>query len=70
MTAIVCDACKKAVPGARKDVNYVAVLDKDICEECSEELLTVTKQQMKGRRPYTFKDYQETLVRNLGQMTR
>jgi hypothetical protein len=70
MTAIVCDACKKAVPGARKDVNYYAMLDKDICEACSEELLNATKMQMKGRRPYTFKDYQETLARNLGQMTR
>ena len=70
MTAIVCDICKKAVAGAGKDVTYIAVLDKDICVPCSDELLDATKQVMKTRRPYLFKDYQETLVKNLAQMTR
>jgi hypothetical protein len=69
MTAIVCDACKKAVPGARKDVNYFVILDKDLCEPCIEGLKQVTGQQMKVRRPYLFKDYQDSLVKNLGQMT-
>jgi len=41
MTAIVCDICKKAVAGARKDVNYVAILDKDICMPCQDELMLV-----------------------------
>ena len=58
MTAIVCDICKKAVPAARKDVNYFTILDKDLCIPCQDELWDVTKQQMKARRPYTFKDYQ------------
>ena len=70
MTAIVCDACKKAVAGARKDVNYAVLLDKDICLDCQDELWDVTKKQMKTRRPYTFKDYQTLLVNNLSQMTR
>ena len=70
MTAIVCDICKKAVAGARKDVTYIAMLDKDICLDCSDDLLEATKQQMKPRRPYLFKDYQETLLKNLAQMTR
>ena len=70
MTAIVCDICKKAVAGARKDVTYIAMLDKDICFPCADDLLDATKQQMKARRPYLFKDYQETLVKNLSQMTR
>jgi hypothetical protein len=70
MTAIVCDACKKAIPAAQKGVNYTAILDKELCETCSDELLDITKQQMKPRRPYTFKDYNEFLVRNLGQMTK
>jgi hypothetical protein len=70
MTAIVCDICKKAVPGARKDVTHIALLDKDICLECSDDLMDATKQQMKGRKPYLFKDYQETLVKNLTQMAR
>ncbi len=70
MTAIVCDVCKKAVPGAHRGVNYVTILDKDICEGCSEELLHATKMQMKPRHPYTFKDYNDTLVKNLTSMTR
>lgn len=70
MTAIVCDICKKAVPGARRGDSYVTILDKDICEGCSDELFNATKMQMKIRRPYTFKDYNDTLVRNLSSMTR
>jgi hypothetical protein len=69
MTAIVCDICKKAVPAARKDVNYFALLDKDLCADCQDELHDATKTQMAARRPYTFKDYQDTLSRNLAKMT-
>lgn len=70
MTAIVCDICKKAVAGARRDATYISILDKDICIPCSEDLFDATKQQMKARRPYLFKDYQEFLAKNLGQMTK
>jgi hypothetical protein len=69
MTSIVCDICRKLVPDARKDVNYVAVLDKDICVACQEDLLNATKKQMLTRRPYLFKDYQETLTKTLAKMT-
>ena len=70
MTAIVCDICKKAVAGARKDVSYLSILDKDICIDCSEDLLDATRQAMKQKRPYLFKDYQDTFVRNLVQMAK
>ena len=70
MTAIVCDMCKKAVPAARKDVSYIVMLDKDICMSCSDQLLEVTKQQMKTKRPYLYKDYQDSLVGNLAKMCR
>jgi hypothetical protein len=69
MTAIVCDSCKKAVAGARKDVNYVAILDKDLCLDCNDELRDATKKLMFVRRPYLFKDYQDILLRNLVKMT-
>jgi hypothetical protein len=69
MTAIVCDACKKAIPGARSGVNYSVVLDREVCEPCMDQLLNVTKVQMKGRKPYTFKEYNDFLVKNLNQMT-
>jgi hypothetical protein len=69
MTAIVCDVCKKAISGARKDVNYSVFLDREVCEPCTDQLLDVTKRTMKTRRPYTFKDYNDILVANLNQMT-
>jgi uracil-DNA glycosylase len=70
MTAIVCDICKKAIAGARRGDTYITILDKDVCIPCSDELLDATKEQMAARRPYLFKDYQSTLAKNLGQMTR
>jgi hypothetical protein len=69
MTAIFCDICKKNVASARKDVNYTVILDKDLCVPCGEELLDVVRHQMLPRHPFTFKDYRETLVKNLERMT-
>ena len=70
MTVIVCDICKKAVAGARRGDSYITILDKDVCIPCSEDLLNAAKQQMQTRKPYLLKDYQETLAKNLAQMTR
>ena len=70
MTAIVCDICKKAVGAARRDVNYFTILDKDVCEACHDELRDATKHQMRARQAYMFKDYQDTLAKNLASMTR
>jgi len=70
MTVIVCDICKKAIAGARRGDTYLSILDKDVCIPCSDDLLDAAKAQMAARRPYQFKDYQETLAKNLAQMTR
>jgi len=69
MTAIVCDACKKPVAAARREVNYFTILDKDLCESCHDGLKDATKQQMRGRSPYTFKEYYELLTKNLVRIT-
>jgi ribosome-binding protein aMBF1 (putative translation factor) len=69
MTAIVCDICGKQVPGARREVNYFTILDKDICESCHDELRDTTKQQMRARQPYSFKEYYEFLSKNLAKAT-
>ncbi len=61
-------SARRQCPRARKDVTYTVILDKDLCIPCQEQLWDVTKQQMKARRPYTFKDYQALLVNNLSQM--
>lgn len=69
MTAIVCDICRKAVAGARRDTNYFTILDKDLCVDCHDELRDETKAQMAVRRPYLFKDYVDILTKNLLKMT-
>ena len=69
MTAIVCDICKKAVAAARRGHNYMTILDKDVCIPCHDELRDTTKAQMAARNPYTFKDYQDLLARNLAKMS-
>jgi hypothetical protein len=68
MTVISCDACKKHISGARKDVNYVTILDKDICMPCSEKLLETTKRHTAAHAPFAFRDYQATLQRDLAKM--
>ncbi len=68
MTAIFCDICKKEVPGARKDVNYVTVLEKDLCLSCEEKLRVSIKQVMATRKPYVFKDYQDLMGKTLRKM--
>jgi hypothetical protein len=69
MTSIVCDGCRKEVQEARKDVNYVTMLDKDLCLNCEEKLRVNMRQQTFARRPILFKDYQENLSKTLGKIT-
>jgi hypothetical protein len=33
----VCDVCKKQIPNAEKDLNYVTYLDKALCIPCKRE---------------------------------
>jgi hypothetical protein len=68
MTSISCDACKKHISEARKDVNYVTILDKDVCVSCNEKLLDATKRNVAAHGPYGFRDYQATLQKNLTRM--
>jgi hypothetical protein len=44
------------------------ILDKEICVPCGENLLEVTKRQMLTRSPYIFKEYNDSLIKNLTQM--
>lgn len=69
MTAIFCDICKKELPGARKDVNYVVLLDKHICIPCEEKVRATMRQYTAAVQPVVFKDYKETLTRTLAKMT-
>ncbi len=68
MTAIFCDVCKKEIPEASKDINYVTYLDKDLCMSCEEKLRVSLKQHAATRRPMLFKDYQDSLGKILAKM--
>ncbi len=68
MTSISCDVCKKHISGAHKDVNYITILDKDLCMSCSDKLTEATKRYAASHAPYGFRDYQATLQRTLGKM--
>ncbi len=68
MTAIFCDVCKKEVPGARKDINYVTILDKDLCLSCEEKLRIAMRQHTAAVRPVAFKNYQEVMSKTLLKM--
>ncbi len=68
MTVIYCDVCKKEISEARKDINYVTYLDKDLCLTCEEKLRVSLKQHAAARRPMLFKDYQDSLGKILSKM--
>jgi hypothetical protein len=68
MTVIYCDVCKKEIPDARKDINYVTYLDKDLCQTCEEKLRVTMRQQSAAHKPVIFKNYQESMGKTLSKM--
>jgi hypothetical protein len=68
MTDIICDVCRKPVAEARKDWNYVTLMDKDLCLDCEEKLRVTMRKITKARQPVVFKEYQETLAKTLVKM--
>ncbi len=69
MTTIRCDACRKDVRDAHKDVNYSAILGRDMCNECYEKLVTNVRRQMEKHRPFRFAEYQDVLAKTVVRMT-
>ncbi len=69
MTDIVCDVCRKAVPDARKDWNYVTLMDKDLCLDCEEKLRVTMRKITSTHRPVVFKEYQDTLAKTLNKLS-
>ncbi len=68
MVSIVCDSCKKAIPGAHKDVNLFYYADKSLCAPCRDKLDVKIKEAMKKERTYSFQKYRDTMMRNLQGM--
>jgi hypothetical protein len=71
MTIIVCDICKKEIVGARRDLNYVTLLEKDICTQCSWDMDDILRKEMRARtadRNASFTDYKAFLTKTLQQL--
>ena len=69
MTSIRCDACRKDIRDARKDVNYAVILGRDLCTSCNEKLYGNVSKAMTNRRPFRFGEYKSLLQKTLVKMT-
>ncbi len=69
MTLIRCDACRKDVREAHKDVNYSTILGRDLCTTCYEKLVTNVRRTMEKHKPYRFLEYQDVLQKTVVRMT-
>jgi hypothetical protein len=69
MTQIRCDACRKDIRDARKDVNYSVLLGRDLCTPCYEKLYENVGKGMANRKPYRYGEYQTLLHKTILKMT-
>ena len=70
MLSIVCDACKKAVPGPEKDTGVVYITDKGICKRCEKKLVDTVSEEMAKHKTFIFADYKDQYIKTLNQMCR
>lgn len=69
MTSIRCDACKKEIRDARKDVNYAVILGRDFCTSCNEKLYATVSKGMASRKPFRYGEYRNLLQKTILKMT-
>jgi hypothetical protein len=69
MTSIRCDACRKDIRDARKDVNYTVILGRDLCTPCFEKLRDNAGKAWMARKPMHFGEYQTLLQKTVVKMT-
>ena len=68
MTTVICDSCKKSIPGPHREVNYVTLLNKDLCVPCSKKLELSARELMEKERAYhleAFKKHQREALTKL-----
>ncbi len=68
MVSVICDACKKPVPDARREINYFSILDKNLCYTCKEKLDATVKEKMSQKPRYVFKEYKKVLAQTVKEM--
>jgi hypothetical protein len=69
MTQIRCDACRKDIRDARKDVNFYTILGRDLCSSCNEKLYGNVSKVMANRKPFRFGEYNSLLQKTVLKMT-
>jgi len=69
MIQIRCDACRKDIRDAHKDVNYSSLLGREFCTPCFEKLHENVGKGMSNRKPYRFSEYQELLRKTIVRMS-
>jgi len=76
MLNVICDICKKHIPGAmtgfvwdRRDANYKVVLDKAICPPCYKKFEEEIKDDMGEKSEFGFLDHNRVLKNALDRMT-
>ena len=70
MTAIICDITKKAIPNARRDVNYIVVMDKNLSLDANFDLNETVRVAMGKEARYSFMKYKKVFVETLRKMSK
>jgi len=68
MLTIVCDACKKAIPGPEKQTGVVYITDKALCKRCEKQLLNKASEEMEKHDKFLFSDYQDQYIATVNRM--
>ncbi|HKK66063.1 MAG TPA: hypothetical protein VJ967_09430 [Clostridia bacterium] len=68
MLTIVCDACKKAIPGPEKQTGVTYIMDKALCKSCEKKLLNNVSEKMEKHDKFLFSDYQDQYIATVNSM--
>lgn len=70
MLSIICDSCKKAIPGTDWATGVVYILDRTMCKKCEKKLRDDVAQEMQKHRTYKFSDYKDLYIKSLQKQCR
>lgn len=70
MNSVICDSCKKVVPGAKREDNYFTFQNKALCKECHVEWDMAVRDEMAKKGSYSLQGYKETMKSVIAKQTR
>jgi len=70
MTNVICDSCKKVIPGAKREENYITFQAKSLCLPCYEACDKEVREEMGKKGRYNLKDYKDTMKKVMLKKTR